>query len=436
MRRSLSVMHRVVIVGGGFGGLQAALHLRDAPLDITLVDRRNFHLFQPLVYQVATGALSPGEVAFPLRALFKKDANVRVVLGEVDEVDLSRRVLTVVTGVENHDPMRVEYDTLIAAGGSHYSYFGHEEWRAFAPEVKSLESALLVRRRILQAFEEAELTSDPADRAGLLTFAVVGAGPTGVEMAGQIAEIARDTLRGNYRNTDPAQSRILLIEMADRVLTGFPETLSAKASDALRSLGVTPLTGHAVTGIDPDGVTVEADGAEPEKIPARTVIWAAGVTASELAGKLATAAGLETDKAGRVTVEPDLTLPGHPEVIALGDMVRVADREGGIQALPGLAPVAMQEGRFAAKLVRARLDHKPPPRFHYVDKGNLATIGRARAVGDLKGVHLTGLFAWLTWLFVHLFYLVGVQNRLLVFIRWVASFVTRGRGARLITYAD
>jgi len=429
-------MHRVVIVGGGFGGLQAALHLRDAPLDVTLVDRRNFHLFQPLVYQVATGALSPGEVAFPLRALFKDDANVRVVLGAVEGIDLGARALTVEAGLEGQEPLHVEYDTLIAAGGSHYSYFGHEEWQQFAPEVKSLESALLVRTRILQAFEEAELTTRPDDRDALLTFAVVGAGPTGVEMAGQIAEIARDTLRGNYRNTDPAESRILLIEMADRVLTAFPEKLSAKAAEALRSLGVTPLTGHAVTGIDAEGVTVEADGADPEKIPARTVIWAAGVTASELAGKLARAAGLETDRAGRVTVDPDLTLPGHPEVIALGDMVRVADPEGGVQDLPGLAPVAMQQGRFAAKLVRARLDHAPPPRFRYVDKGNLATIGRARAVGDLKGMHLSGLVAWLTWLLVHLFYLVGVQNRLLVFIRWVVSFVTRGRGARLITYAD
>jgi NADH:ubiquinone reductase (H+-translocating) len=433
---NLPAVHRIVIVGGGFGGLQAAQHLRDAPVAITLVDRRNFHLFQPLVYQVATGALSPGEVAAPLRSLFKDQPDVRVVLGEVEEIDLEARSVRVAVDRLDDDPLRLEYDTLIAAGGSYYSYFGHEEWRAFAPEVKSLESALLVRRRILQAFEEAELDVHADHRAALLTFAVVGAGPTGVEMAGQIAEIARDTLRGNYRNADPADSRILLIEMADRVLTGFPEKLSAKAADALRSLGVTPLTGHAVTDIDAEGVTVQADGSEPERIPARTVIWAAGVSASELARKLGEAAGADIDRAGRVTVGPDLTLAGHPEVLALGDMVRVQDRKGGLQDLPGLAPVAMQEGRYAAKLVRARLEGAPEPRFEYVDKGNLATIGRGRAVGDLKGVHLSGLFAWLTWLFVHLFYLVGFQNRVLVFIRWVTSFVTRGRGARLITFED
>jgi NADH dehydrogenase len=429
-------MHRVVIVGGGFGGLQAAQHLRDAPVEVTLVDRRNFHLFQPLVYQVATGALSPGEVAAPLRSLFKDDPSVRVVLGDARTVDLDARTLTVETDLEGHEPLRLDYDTLVVAGGSYYSYFGHEEWRPFAPEVKSLESALLVRRRILQAFEDAELETHPEHRAALLTFVVVGAGPTGVEMAGQIAEIARDTLRGNYRRFNPAEGRILLVEMADRVLTGFPEKLSAKAADALRSLGVAPVTGHAVTGIDAEGVTVQAQGAAPEKIPARTVIWAAGVSASELAGLLASAAGLQTDRAGRLTVEPDLTVPGHPEVIALGDMVRVQSRKGGVQDLPGLAPVAMQEGRYAARLVRDRLAGRPTRPFRYVDKGNLATIGRGRAVGDLKGVHLSGLLAWLTWLLVHLFYLVGFQNRVLVFIRWVTSFVTRGRGARLITFED
>jgi NADH dehydrogenase len=429
-------MHRVVIVGGGFGGLQAARHLRDAPVEITLVDRRNFHLFQPLVYQVATGALSPGEVAAPLRALFKDDANVRVVLGEARELDLGARTVTVGTDLEGHEPLTLGYDTLIVAGGSSYSYFGHEDWKRFAPEVKSLESALLVRRRILRAFEEAELESHAEHRRALLTFVVVGAGPTGVEMAGQIAEISRDTLRGDFREVDPAEGRIVLVEMADRVLTAFPEKLSAKAADALRTLGVTPLTGHAVTGIDADGVTVQADGSEPERIHARTVVWAAGVTASTLAAKLASAAGIETDRAGRVTVAPDLTLPGHPEVIALGDMVRVADARGGVQDLPGLAPVAMQEGRYAARLVRDRLEGRSARPFHYVDKGNLATIGRGRAVGDLKGVHLSGLFAWLTWLLVHLFYLVGFQNRVLVFIRWVVSFVTRGRGARLITYQN
>jgi len=424
-------MHRVVVVGGGFGGLQAAKHLKDAPVAVTLVDRRNFHLFQPLVYQVATGSLSPAEIAAPLRAMFKGQDNVDVVLGEVRDVDLAAREVTVATDLEDHEQLRLPYDTLIAAGGSSYSYFGHEDWKRFAPEIKSLESALMVRRRILLAFEDADLEPHPEHRAPLLTFVIVGAGPTGVEMAGQIAEIARDTLPGDYRRIDPTQGRILLVETADRVLPGFPASLSAKAEQALRALGVTPLTGHAVTAIDADGVTVQAQGAQAESIAARTVIWAAGVTASTLAGKLAAAAGVETDRAGRVPVGADLTLPGHPEVFALGDMVVVDGK-----TLPGLAPVAMQEGRYAARAVRERLQGRTPRPFRYVDKGNLATIGRRRAVGDLKGVHLSGLPAWLTWLTVHLFYLVGFQNRLLVFIRWVVSFVTRGRGARLITYED
>ena len=426
-----SGMHRVVVVGGGFGGLQAAKHLKDAPVAVTLVDRRNFHLFQPLVYQVATGSLSPAEIAAPLRAMFKGQDNVDVVLGEVRDVDLAAREVTVATDLEDHEQLRLPYDTLIAAGGSSYSYFGHEDWKRFAPEIKSLESALMVRRRILLAFENADLEPHPEHRAPLLTFVIVGAGPTGVEMAGQIAEIARDTLPGDYRRIDPTQGRILLVETADRVLPGFPASLSAKAEQALRALGVTPLTGHAVTAIDADGVTVQAQGAQAESIAARTVIWAAGVTASTLAGKLAAAAGVETDRAGRVPVGADLTLPGHPEVFALGDMVVVDGK-----TLPGLAPVAMQEGRYAARAVRERLQGRTPRPFRYVDKGNLATIGRRRAVGDLKGVHLSGLPAWLTWLTVHLFYLVGFQNRLLVFIRWVVSFVTRGRGARLITYED
>jgi NADH dehydrogenase len=424
-------MHRVVVVGGGFGGLQAAKHLKDAPVAVTLVDRRNFHLFQPLVYQVATGSLSPAEIAAPLRAMFKGQDNVDVVLGEVRDVDLAAREVTVATDLEDHEALRMPYDTLIAAGGSSYSYFGHEDWKRYAPEIKSLESALMVRRRILLAFEDADLEPHPEHRAPLLTFVIVGAGPTGVEMAGQIAEIARDTLPGDYRRIDPTQGRILLVEMADRVLPGFPASLSAKAEQALRALGVTPLTGHAVTAIDADGVTVQAQGAQAESIAARTVIWAAGVTASTLAGKLAAAADVETDRAGRVPVGADLTLPGHPEVFALGDMVVVDGK-----TLPGLAPVAMQEGRYAARAVRERLQGRTPRPFRYVDKGNLATIGRRRAVGDLKGVHLSGLPAWLTWLTVHLFYLVGFQNRLLVFIRWVVSFVTRGRGARLITYED
>ncbi len=428
--------HRVVIVGGGFGGLQAARGLRGAPVDVTLIDRRNFHLFQPLSYQVATGALSPGEVAYPLRAVFKRDRNVRVLLAEVARFDLERREVVLQSVGDLPAPEPVPYDTLIVAGGSHYSYFGHDEWSVEAAEVKSLESALTVRSRILSAFEAAELEHDPRRRAEWLTFAVIGAGPTGVEMAGQIAELARDTLRRDFRSADPGSGSILLIEVADRVLTGFPPSLSAKAERSLRRLGVTPVLGSTVVDVDATGVTVaDADGAT-RRIVARTIVWAAGVTASQLASELAAVTGAEQDRAGRVTVESDLTLPSHPEVFALGDMVRVRGPDGGAVTLPGVAPVAMQQGRYAASAVRARLQGRAVPPFHYHDKGNLATIGRAAAVADIKGVRISGFLAWLTWLVVHLFYLIGFQNRLMVLIRWSISFATRGRGARLITNPD
>ena len=425
--------HRVVIVGGGFGGLQAAVKLRRAPVEVTLVDRRNFHLFQPLTYQVATGALSPGEVAYPLRAVFKRDRNVRVVLAEVERFDLERREVGLRPVADLPAPEPAPYDTLIVAGGSRYSYFGHDEWGAYAPEVKSLESALTMRGRILSAFEAAEIERDPARRAEWLTFVVVGAGPTGVEMAGQIAELARSTLRKDFRAAEPGSGRILLVETADRVLTGFPPSLSAKAERSLRKLGVTPVLGGTVVDVDETGVTIaHADGAT-RHIPTRTVVWAAGVTASRLASALAELTGAEQDGAGRVTVEADLTLPGHPEVFALGDMVRVRGRDGSPVTLPGVAPVAMQQGRYAGKVVRARLEGRATRPFRYIDKGNLATIGRAAAVADVKGVKISGGLAWITWLVVHLFYLIGFQNRLLVLIRWGFSFATRGRGARLIT---
>ena len=424
----------VVIVGGGFGGLQAALHLRAAPeVEVTLVDRRNFHLFQPLSYQVATGALSPGEVAYPLRAMFKRHPRVRVVMAEVVDFDLEARRVQIdpVDPVSAAEP--ITYDDLIVAGGSEYSYFGHEEWRAVAPQVKSLESALLVRRRILGAFEAAELETDPDRRMAWLTFVVVGGGPTGVEMAGQIAEMARDTLHGDFRAIDPRSGRIVLVEAADRLLTSFPPSLSAKAAQQLEELGATTLVRGLVTGIDTEGVTVQRTDGAAERIPARTVIWAAGVTASSLAARLAELTGAELDSAGRVTVAPDLTLPGRPEVFALGDMVRVRTRSGDPLDLPGVAPVAMQQGRYAARVVLARLRGRPVAPFRYRDKGNLATIGRMRAVADIKGARLSGFAAWVTWLVVHLWYLIGFQNRLLVVIRWTFSFLTRGRGARLIT---
>jgi NADH:ubiquinone reductase (H+-translocating) len=429
-------MHRVVVVGGGFGGLQAAMKLRRVPVEVTLVDRRNFHLFQPLTYQVATGALSPGEIAYPLRAIFKRHRNIRVLLGEVADFDLEAHTVQLrpVAGIPA--PGSIPYDTLIVAGGSRYSYFGHDEWSEHAAEVKSLESALIVRSRLLGAFEAAEQETDPALRAAQLTFVVVGAGPTGVEMAGQIAELARDTLRRDFRSFDPRTSRIMLVEATDRILTSFPPALSKRAERSLKRLGVTVLTGRTVVAVDAEAVTVDDGSDQPERIATRTAIWAAGVTASPLAARLGEITGAELDRAGRVTVEPDLTLPGHPEVFALGDMVRVRDAGGAATILPGVAPVAMQQGRHAAKAVRARLRNDDVPAFRYHDKGNLATIGRAAAVADIKGLKLSGLIAWMTWLFVHLWYLVGFQNRILVLIRWAFNFTTRGRGARLITSSD
>jgi NADH dehydrogenase len=415
----------VVVVGGGFGGLQAAKHLASAPVDLTLVDRRNFHLFQPLTYQVATGALSPGEVAYPLRAIFRRRSNVRVLMAEVTGFDLDGRRVRLATGW-------LPYDTLIVAGGSHYSYFGHDEWSRYAPEVKSLESALAARARILGAFEAAETELNQDTREAILTFVVVGAGPTGVEMAGQIAELARRTLDGEFRAIDSRRSRVLLIEMADRVLTSFPPSLSRRAARSLESLGVMLLLNRTVVAIDEEAVTVEARDGSTQRIGTRNAIWAAGVEASRLAADLGELSGADIDRAGRVTVEPDLTLPGHPEVLALGDMVRVRSSVGGVQTLPGLSPVAIQQGRYAAKLIRARLVGHATGPFRYLDKGNLATIGRARAVADLHAIRLSGFPAWVTWLVVHIFYLVGFQNRLIVAIRWFLSFATRGRGHQLI----
>ena len=425
----------VVVIGGGFGGLQAALHLARAPVELTLIDRRNFHLFQPLAYQVATGALSPAEICFPLRRIFRRRSNVQVMLAEVTGFDLDARRVRLAPVDGAVAPESVPYDTVVVSGGSNYNYFGHDEWQDAAPELKSLEGALTLRRRILTAFEAAELEDEPDRRAAWLTFVVVGAGPTGVEMAGQIGEIARD-IRRDLRRADARETRILLIEAADRVLGGFPPSLSAKAARSLAGLGVTVRLNESVVDIDEHSVGVERAAGGTERIPARTAIWAAGVTASRLAGMLGERTGAESDRAGRIAVEPDLSLPGHPEVLALGDMVRVRDAVGTPVVFPGVAPVAMQQGRYAARLVRDRLRGRPTPPFRYRDKGNLATIGRARAVADLKGLKVSGFPAWAIWLVVHLWYLIGAQNRLLVMIRWSFSFFTRGRGARLITEVE
>jgi NADH:ubiquinone reductase (H+-translocating) len=425
-----------VIVGGGFAGLQAALKLARAraELDITIVDRRNFHLFQPLAYQVATGALSPSEICYPLRTIFRGRPNVEVLLAEATGFDLDAREVSLRRAAAHVlAPSTLRYDSLLVAGGSRYSYFGHDDWHRFAPELKSLEGALEIRSRILTALEAAELETDAERKRAWLTFAVVGAGPTGVEMAGQIAEIARDS-DDEFPRTDTRSGQVLLIEGAERVLTGFPASLSSSAQRALERIGVTPLLRHMVTAIDADSVTTTSPDGSTTRHPARTVVWAAGVAPSPLARELARASGAELDRAGRLVVEQDLSLAGHPEVFALGDMVAVR-RPDGVETLPGLAPVAMQQGRHAARAVLARISGNQPRPFHYRDKGNLATIGRARAVADLKGIHLSGPIAWVTWLAVHLFYLIGFQNRLLVLTRWAFSFVAHGRGARLITDA-
>jgi len=425
--------HRVVVLGGGFGGLQAVRSLRRAPVQVTLVDRRNFHLFQPLLYQVATGALSPAEIAMPLRVILKRQKNARVVMGEVRAFDLDRRCLVLDASENGDEGLVIPYDTLIVAGGSRYSYFGHDEWRPFALEIKSLESALAVRRRIFTAFEAAEIEQDPERREAWLTFVVVGGGPTGVEMAGQIAELARDTLSRDFHSVDPRRARILLVEASERLLPTFPPRLSTRAAHTLQRLGVTVLLDTSVVDLDRWSVVSKGPDGKSTHVATRTIIWAAGVIAGELSGALAAASGAALDRTGRVAVGADLTIQGHPEVIALGDMVSVHDAAGSEVALPGLASTAMQQGRYAARTIRRRARGKPSQPFRFVDKGNLATIGRAHAVAEIKGIQTSGILAWLIWLSVHIFYLIGLQNRLLVLTRWAFSFVTRGRGARLIT---
>jgi NADH dehydrogenase len=427
---------RVVVVGGGFGGLEAVKTLARSGLEITLIDRHNYFLFQPLNYQVATGGLAPGDIAVPLRHIVHRWSNVRVLMGEVTRIDLTRRELDVERMPSGAaEPLTLGYDALVVAGGSDYAYFGHEEWRSEALEVKTLDSALEVRGRILRAFEAAE--EQPEDQGRWLTFLVVGAGPTGVEMAGQIAELARQTLRGEFRQSDPTAARVLLVEMGDRVLAGFPESLSQRAERSLERLAVTVMVGHRVIDVHPGAVELELPGGQRQTIRTETVVWAAGVAASGLARELAGGSGAELDRSGRVTVEPDLSLPGHPEVLALGDMVRVRDAGTGEPlTLPGLAPVAMQQGRHAGRLLRARMTDRPlPGPFHYRDKGSLATIGRASAVAEVRGLQFGGFLAWITWLTIHIFYLIGFENRIVVLLRWAYAYVTRGRGNRLITGA-
>jgi NADH dehydrogenase len=416
---------RVVIVGGGFAGLYAAQHLRRVPLDLTLVDRRNFHLFQPLLYQVATGGLSPADIAAPLRAVLKRQRRARVLLGEAVGVDAAARRLLLRDGT-------LEYDTLVLAAGARHHYFGRPEWEALAPGLKTLEDATEIRRRVLTAFEAAEREGDAERRRALLTFVVVGAGPTGVELAGALAEIARETLRGNFRAFDPAAARIVLVEGDERVLPSYPPDLSQRARRSLERLGVEVWTGALVSAVAPDRVTLKR-GEEAQSLPARVVLWAAGVAASPLGRVLREATGCELDRAGRVVVGPDLSVPGHPEIFVIGDLAHAAGADG--QPLPGVAPVAMQQGRYVARLLAARLRGRTPAPFRYLHKGSLATIGRAAAVADFGRVRFGGYPAWLAWLFIHLMYVVEFENRLLVFVQWAWNYFTRNRSARLITEA-
>jgi NADH dehydrogenase len=414
----------VVIVGGGFGGLYLAKSLGDAPVKVSVIDRRNFHLFQPLLYQVATGGLSPGEIASPLRVVLKHNTNTEVLLGEVTDIDADNRKVMLRDG-------EVSYDTLVVATGSTHHYFGHDDWAQFAPGLKTIENATEIRSRLLTAFERAERSTDPAERRAWLTFVIVGGGPTGVELAGALGEIANDTVRHDFRHIDPAESTIMLVEGEDRVLPTFSPDLSAKAEKQLIELGVRTRNSARVTQIDADGVTVSAGGKD-EHIATHTVLWAAGVRASRLGKVLADRAGAKLDRAGRVIVEPDMSIAGHPEIFVIGDLSSFT-HDGG-KPLPGVAPVAMQQGSYVAKLIRNRAtgSEKPGP-FHYFNKGNLATIGRNKAVAEFGKVHISGFFAWFTWVFVHLMYLVEFENRLLVFVEWVYNYVTRNRGARLIT---
>jgi NADH dehydrogenase len=414
---------RVVIVGGGFGGLNAAQSLKRLPVDITLVDRRNFHLFQPLLYQVATGGLSPANIAAPLRAILKHQKNVEVWLDEAVDIDVAGRRLILCAG-------KLDYDTLILAAGASHHYFGHPEWEGWAPGLKDIEDATDIRRRILLAFEGAEREPNPDAVAAWLTFVIVGGGPTGVELAGALGELAHHTLRDNFRHIDPSRARIVLLEGLERILSTYPESLSRKATAALERLGVTVQTGSLVTDIRADRLVYRHRDAAQE-MPARTVLWAAGVQASPLARVLEKQASAVLDRAGRLKVEANLTIPGHAEIFVIGDM---AHCPGPAEIpLPGVAQVAIQQGRYVARVIRERFEGKPSPPFRYYDLGNMATIGRHAAVADFGWLRFSGYLAWLAWLFIHLINLIGFENRLLVLTQWAWYYLTRNRSARLIT---
>ena len=421
--------HRIVIVGGGFGGLSVALGLAHADAEVTLVDRRNFHLFQPLLYQVATGGLSPADIASPLRAVVRKQRNTHVLHADVTGFDVASKKVRL-------DEGELGYDTLVLATGVVPSYFGNDAWEQHAPGLKTVEDATRMRSRILEGFERAEREPDEAKRRAWLTFVIVGGGPTGVELAGAVGELARHTLRRDFRNIRPEESRVLLVEGGPRLLAAFPEKLSGAARRSLERLGVEVLCNTLVDRIEAGRVALrKKNAAESSELDAGTVLWAAGVRATPLGAELATQAGVSTDRMGRVEVEPDCSVTGHPEQFVIGDLAYLKDRNG--EPLPGIAPVAMQQGRYVARAIRSRLGGRSIAPFRYRNKGALAVIGRAAAVADLgKHLKFTGYPAWLLWLLVHIMYLVEFENRVLVFVHWAFSYFTRKRGARLITGSD
>jgi NADH dehydrogenase len=414
---------KVVIIGGGFGGLYAAKRLKHAPVEITLIDRRNHHLFQPLLYQVATGGLSPADIASPLRALLRDQPNARVLQGEVTGFDVTNRRVILSDGY-------VSYDKLIVAAGAGAQYFGKDEWEDYAPSLKSLEDATEIRRRILKAFEAAERSNDPELIRAWMTFVIVGGGPTGVELAGALAEVARETLKNEFRNINPSDARIILVQSPKRILPTYSETLSEKATAKLQRLGVEIITGARVTTVGHDHVTLSIDG-ETMDILSRTKLWAAGVSASPLGKALAEATGATIDRSGRIDVEPDMSVAGYPDIFVIGDMANFTHQTG--EALPAVAQVAIQQGRYVGELIMRGLSGKTMGAFHYRDRGNMATIGRGAAVAEVGRFKFSGWFAWQIWLAIHLMYQWDVRNRALVFIQWVWNFFTRDRSAMLIT---
>jgi NADH dehydrogenase len=420
--------HRVLILGGGFGGLVAAQTLKHADAAITLIDKRNFHLFQPLLYQVATGSLSPGEIAAPLRSVLRTQKNTEVLLGEAADIDPDAQKVTLLDGGV------FSYDTLIIGTGSQTSYYGKDNWKVHAPSLKTVEEATAIRTKLLYAFEMAERAADEAEARAWLTFVIVGAGATGMELAGALGEIASETLRNDFRNIRPQEAQIFLLEGGNRVLAAYPEDLSAKAEKLVSDLGVQVIKDAMVDEISSEGVVYKHDGREIS-LNAKTVLWTGGVTATDFGRRVAARTKSETDRAGRIKVTPNLTLPNYPNIFLVGDLALVMDEEG--KPLPGVAQVAIQGGHYAGKAIQERLkgskDLKP---FHYLNKGDMAVIGRAAAVANIFGLHVSGLFAWLVWLFIHLMYIVQFQSRVLVFVQWGFEYLTFSRGARLITGSD